>query len=497
MVPKLVLLWGLAISVLGCSGGNSVDYTMATDARTEMETIKSAAREAGAPNQAAKLYSDALSYEERGDAEFARGDYTAARTNYIEAAGFYRQARAASGSQEGPVAEAEDPQRAAATAARTAIAPLRTEAEKAGAANSAPDRLARARAAADRGERQFSAAEYDLALSSFQEAADGYRNARNRANQERLEGEADPAEVRGAVEQLRGEMLQAKTAAAQAQSVIWATEEWQLAQDREKEGNRGFQLGTKAGYLQAQSTYFQALDAYRAAKESAEAALAADRAAEAEAARSEATARATATANSARTTMREAKDRVLGTAAEKEGDADYQSAVDKERSGESAFRSGEYASAARLFEAATQLYERSAQRIATAPRAAEQAEAAVTPPAPPTEAAERQKAEQAIGSLLDQFESSFENGNLERIVSLREERALWEEFFKNVKDINASIVVDRKDILLANKTARISFRAVLSYTVKLTKEKAKNTIARDWDLEQVSGDWILVGSRIK
>lgn len=486
LVPKLVLLLGVAGWVVGCSGGNSVDYKMATDAQTEMETIKRAAREAGALNQAAKLYSDALRYEERGDAEFARGDYTAARTNYIEATGFYRQAQAAGRDLEEPVAEAEDPQRAAAAAARTSIAPLRTEAEKAGAANLAPDMLASARAAADRGERQFSAAEYDRALRSFQEAADGYRNARNRANQERLAAEADPTQIRNAVERLRAEMLAAKTAAEQSGSPNWATVEWQRAQDRESEGDRNFRLGTRAGYLQAQSSYTQALDAYRAAKSSAEAAIAADQAAR-------------ATANSARNAMAEAKGQVIGTTTEKENDASYQSAVGKERTGEEALRTGEYRSATRLFEEATQLYKRAANQLAATRRTTEPTEPIAPPQEPPpaaTDAAERQQAEQAIDRLIDQFERSLETGNLNAVVALREERATWEEFFKNVKDVEASIVVDRREITLADNTAQASFRVALSYHNKIQKKRVKNTITRDWYLERINNDWIIVESRI-
>ena len=464
----------------------------ALEVREEMYGQQAKAEEANAPSLAATTYHNALEVAQQGEQEYEEGKYTAAKLSFETAAEYFGSAaREAAENRDAPPKEDEENRpKQLALAAGIETRKLKNQAVNARAQTLARDIFESALEEEQQAEEAFGAGDYLQAESGYKNAGGLFIKSRDKAQAEALEGETDLSAIRRKVESQREEMLMEKAAAEQSGGETLAAQLFSIARQRELEGDKYLQAGTKSGYLNAQRAYAEAGDSYRGAGEAAkakarEAEMEKRRAAVA-AGEAEAMRKLREESDNARAAMVEVKRLAVGSSSEKAANAAFQKATSKEAEGERSYRAGEFLHATESFLEAKTLYIQASEEIAIKFQEKSAREA---------EDEKKRIAERAILDLVKQFEQSLENGELGQLMSLKENENGWKEFFRTVRDVSVNINTKSKRISLESGTAQVSFQVSMSYFNKTYKKTEQKAFSREWELQFNNGDWEVVFSR--
>lgn len=466
-------------------------------AREEMFALQAEAQNANAPSFAEAVYDKAMEQAEQGEQELEEGNYTDAKITFEYAAElFATAAREASENLASAAATEEaDRERQPALAARAEMNTLKTQAAGAAAGRLAAAAFSAALQEEEQAGREFEAGEFSLAEFSYKKAGELFKKARNEAQAKALEAETDLNAVRISVAAEKQKMQREKTAAEQVEAPTRATELFEAALQKERAGDRNFQVGTKNGYLAAQAAYADARDGYRNAAEAVKA-KAREEAVEArrqEEARMEEKARTELRekAEEAKAAMLKAKGAVPGSQAEKTANTTYNTALDMEATANQQLQKEEFLAAGSSFQVAQRLYNEAGEAI-TDVLESKKAEALKPTENKRAAAIETEKqAEEEVKSLIDSYSQKLEGKDIGALSgTFKENENNWEVFFRHTKDIS----VDIKDefIQIDNDTAKATFQINLSFFNTTKNSVEKSTIIKSWQMVKDSGHWRVV-----
>jgi serine/threonine-protein kinase len=432
-------------------------------------------------------------------------------------------------------------------AAKQDMLDLKLEAQRVDAQNWAEQSYELAVQAEQRGDKEFVQGQYENARQAYVEARDYFRKS---AEDAKLKvNRADLERLKDTVVQVKQAMLNQKSFAESVGAKTKASELYENALAKEREGDASLTKGDRSSLLAAQSAYADASDGYKKAAEHVELT-----ASTREDVKLKETAKLRNTAGAERRAMISIKQQVPGNVVDKRDNPKYQRAQRLESDGEEQFRAGDFRSAIGSYRRAKDLYLEAKKEITSTLisevdavkesmlgakvkiaqdsrlddqynkalkyeqegdgaynendceialqryKAAQQLYAAVLRDAEEQVATEpdtKERAQQEIQGLINKYRQGLENRDIQALKSLmsltkKQERG-WQDFFKIAKDIKVNIEI--KNLQINGNNAVVDLFIILSYYNTSNNRQETRDFPMGLILAAVNGNWKIISRK--
>ncbi|MCI0699298.1 protein kinase [candidate division KSB1 bacterium] len=418
-----------------------------------------------------------------------------------------------------------------ATAAKEALAPLKTEAGEAGVETWAAETYRRAVETEQKGDRELAQGNYAEAKQTYEAAVDSFRAAiavaRRGVTSEMIK---DLDQLKTRVANTKREMQKARLAAEKVNAETFAAAPFASAARLEREGGQNEALGSNAGLIAAHQAYVEAANGYTKAKRQVDLMI-----------------QARVEAENAKTEMERAKSQLPGRAADLQANPQFAQAEAAANNGNRQFQAADYGAARASFQQALALYQALApemekaeaetarnsmlaargkvdkdsyvepkyrdaekakndaenfyaagnfNRAAEKYKEAEKLYVAVAREAKENlirESAKLEATKQAVRELIARYKQRLEQVDYDGFKTLFKnfDEKSWAPFFKSIKEMKVDI--DIINIAPSENTAKVDLRIGMKYYNTLYNQQVNDpAMLRSWTLEQINGAWVIV-----